>query len=162
MPRRRRATRRWPTSRGSTASGRDGSPRPGANHTGVAVVHSHDAPAQIAQPLEERMHGFARIITASIAVLALSACSSGSVATGGTATQGTSASQAGGGAACSTTTETTTVQAKVLDLMFDPASVTAKVGDVVTWSNARPTGHTVTLDNGACRTDTIPPGPPAT
>ena len=97
------------------------------------------------------MHGFARIITASIAVLALSACSSGSVATGGTATQGTSASGGGGGAACSTTTETTTVQAKVLDFMFDPASVTAKVGDVVTWSNAGPTGHTVTLDNGAVK-----------
>jgi len=44
-------------------------------------------------------------------------------------------------------------------LAFSPATITAKVGDVVTWTNNDSTGHTATMKaDGACTTPTIAAG----
>jgi plastocyanin len=102
------------------------------------------------------MHGFARIAVGTLAVLALAGCSS----SGGTATGAPAASSGGGGAAaCSKATAAGTVQAAIKDFEFDPSTVTAKVGDTITWTNNGPTGHTVTVDNqSGCDTGTITAG----
>ena len=97
------------------------------------------------------MPRLARLAVGSIAVLALAACSSGAAATG---TPGAAA-----GDPCSKSAAAGTVQAGVADFAFAPATVTAKVGDVITWTNAGPASHTVTLDDHpACDTGTIASG----
>lgn len=99
------------------------------------------------------MHRFARMAVGAIAVVALAACSSsggGGAATGG-----------GGGAAapCSVATTAGAVTAAIKDFEFDPSTVTAKVGDTITWTNNGPASHTVTLDNqSSCDTGTIAAG----
>jgi plastocyanin len=99
------------------------------------------------------MQPFARIAIGTIAVVALAACSSGGAATGA-ATQGAAA-----GDPCSKSTATGTVQAGVADFTFNPATVSAKAGDVITWTNAGPASHTVTLDSvPACDTGIIASG----
>jgi len=46
-----------------------------------------------------------------------------------------------------------------LTFAFSPATITAKVGDVVTWSNNDSTGHTATMKaDGSCTTPTIAAG----
>jgi plastocyanin len=66
---------------------------------------------------------------------------------------------AGGGAACAPSTEAGTVAVKIANFAFDPATITAKVGDVVAFTNNDTTGHTATSDTDpACTTDTIQNG----
>jgi plastocyanin len=65
---------------------------------------------------------------------------------------------AGGAAACAVSTGTPTVKASIKSFAFSPDPVTAKVGQAIGWSNGDSVGHTVTLDNGACTTDTIAGG----
>lgn len=100
------------------------------------------------------MHRFARMAIGAIAVVALSACSSsGSGATAGSSGGG------GGSAPCSVATSAGTVTAAIKDFEFDPATVTAKVGDTITWTNNGPAQHTVTLDSqSSCDTGTISAG----
>jgi plastocyanin len=44
------------------------------------------------------------------------------------------------------------------DISFQPATIQAKVGDIVTWTNADTVQHTATLDSDeACTTDTLDP-----
>jgi plastocyanin len=103
------------------------------------------------------MHRFARLAVGVVTVLALSACGGGGAATGGAPSQGTAASQAA--AACAKATAAGSVAASIKDFKFDPADVTAKAGDTITWTNNDSTGHTVTVDNQpACDTGTIAPG----
>jgi len=95
------------------------------------------------------MHRFARMAIGAIAVVALSACSG----TGG------GGGAAGGAAPCSVATSAGSVTASIKNFEFDPATVTAKVGDTITWTNNGPSGHTVTLDNqSSCDTGTINAG----
>lgn len=99
------------------------------------------------------MHRFTRIAVGAIAVMALSACGGGGAATGGTA------SQPAAGAPCATSTASGTVAAGIKDFAFDPATVSAKVGDVITWTNNGAVGHTATVDGqSACDTKTIGAG----
>ncbi|HEX8025667.1 MAG TPA: plastocyanin/azurin family copper-binding protein [Candidatus Limnocylindrales bacterium] len=96
------------------------------------------------------------MVVGAIAVVALSACSS----TGGSTPAASSGSGGGGGAAaCSVATSAGTVAAGIKNFAFDPATVTAKVGDTITWTNNDTAGHTVTLDaQSACDTGTIASG----
>ena len=90
------------------------------------------------------------IATLAIAV-ALAACSGG-------ASQPPAATQAAGGpttgpttagsAVCADSTGTTTVDATVGDFKWGPVS--AKVGDVITWTNSDAAPHKVGLDDGSC------------
>ena len=86
------------------------------------------------------LRGFAALGTA----LVLAACSGGGSST--TAPGATTA----GPAPCADSTAATTVQASVKDRTWTPATVTAKVGDVITWTNGDSVPHAVALDNGSC------------
>ena len=104
------------------------------------------------------MHSFSRFIVGTLAVVALAGCSS-SGGTGAPAATAGPSTGGGGAAACSKSTGTGTVTAAIKDFEFDPATVTAKVGDVITWTNNGPTGHTVTVDNQTgCDTGTLTAG----
>jgi plastocyanin len=51
------------------------------------------------------------------------------------------------------------VAATIKGFAFSPATITAKVGDVVTWTNNDSAGHTATLkDDASCTTPTIAAG----
>jgi plastocyanin len=67
-----------------------------------------------------------------------------------------SASDGTGEAACAPSTETGTVTATMANFAFSPASITASVGDVVTWTNEDSTAHTATLtSDAACTTENL-------
>jgi plastocyanin len=66
---------------------------------------------------------------------------------------------AGGGAPCAPSNTAGTVAVKIANFAFDPAQVSAKVGDTVTWTNNDSTGHTATVDgNETCTTTTLENG----
>src|SRR4051812_8021376 len=106
---------------------------------------------------EERM---SRRIVASLGAFALviAACSS----SGGSASPaGSAASPAGGGAspaaasaapACTEATGSGAVAVSIKDFSFDPGAITAKVGDVIAFTNAGFEPHNATLDAGGCAT----------
>jgi len=97
------------------------------------------------------MHRLSLIAVGAIAVLALAACS-------GSATTAPAAA-GGGGAPCSVATSAGAVAASMKNIAFDPTTITAKVGDTITWTNNDTTTHTVTLDNqAACDTGNVAPG----
>ena len=62
------------------------------------------------------------------------------------------------GAACAESTAGGTVAVSIKDFAFNPATITAKVGDIVQFTNNDTTGHTATLDDGSCTTPTIAGG----
>jgi plastocyanin len=70
------------------------------------------------------------------------------------------ATPAGGGAPCAPAAAgaTATVKVTIKDFAFSPEPVTAKVGDVVGWTNGDSAGHTASLADGTCTTDTIANG----
>ncbi len=98
------------------------------------------------------------------AMLALAACSSGQSGGNTTAPSQPAASteasgDATGAGGCSPSTETGTVQATMSGQAFSPATVTAAVGDVITWTNEDSVPHTATLtDDSACTTDNLGQG----
>ena len=100
-----------------------------------------------------------RRILATIAGIALviSACSSSGASTAPAASVAAPAASAAG-AACAPASGSGTVAVSVKDFAFDPATITAKVGDTVTFSNTGAAPHTATLDAGGCTTPTIQPG----
>jgi plastocyanin len=56
-----------------------------------------------------------------------------------------SESAATGETACAPSTEAGTVTASMANIAFDPAAITAKVGDVIAWTNNDSTTHTATV-----------------
>jgi plastocyanin len=92
------------------------------------------------------MHRLARLAVGTIAIVALAACSS----SGGT--NGTPGAAASG---CTKSTATGTVAAGIKDFDFSPTAITAKVGDVITWTNSGAAQHNPTLDDNSCQTDPI-------
>jgi plastocyanin len=84
------------------------------------------------------LRGIAALSTALI----LAACS------GGTSPTTPPASKGG---PCSDSTDPTTVSANVVGNAWTPADVTAKVGDVITWTNGDTVPHKVALDDGSCQ-----------
>lgn len=95
------------------------------------------------------------------AIIVLAGCSSsgGSTApsSGAAAPSSGAAAPSTAAGACSETTTAGTVQVSVVDFAFNPASITAKVGDVITFTNTGAVPHTATLDDGTCKTPTIAP-----
>jgi plastocyanin len=66
---------------------------------------------------------------------------------------------AGGGAACAPSTTAGTVTGTIANFAFSPATITAKVGDTVTWTNNDTTAHTATLKSDAsCDTGSLQAG----
>jgi plastocyanin len=70
-----------------------------------------------------------------------------------------SESAAAGGAACAPSTETGTVSAGMANIAFNPASISASVGDVITWTNNDSAPHTATVrSDPTCTTDSLESG----
>jgi plastocyanin len=63
-------------------------------------------------------------------------------------------SEAGGGV-CAATTDAGTVEVTVQGRAFGPGKVTAKVGDVIVWTNKDSVPHTATLDDDSCTTGSL-------
>ena len=68
------------------------------------------------------------------------------------------ASADAGSGACSATEGPGTVEVAIDGRAFVPGRVTAAVGDVIAFRNDDPVGHTATLDDGSCTTETLGSG----
>jgi plastocyanin len=100
------------------------------------------------------------------AILILAACSSGDATSAPTAAASaaptveasTAASAPAGGAVCSESAAAGEVSVEVKDFAFNPASITATVGQTITFTNGDSAPHTATLDDGSCTTPNIASG----
>ncbi len=89
--------------------------------------------------------GHVALILALFVVLVVAVFAAGC----GGGTSGTTTTAAGGASGG---------QVVMKSFAFDPASVTVKVGDSVTWTNNDSATHTVTADNGEFKSSDIAPG----
>jgi plastocyanin len=109
----------------------------------------------------------------SVLLLVLGACSGATASAPATAAPASEApaseapasapaaseSAAAGETACAPSTETGTVSATMANFAFDPASITASVGDVITWTNNDSAPHTATVTSDpTCTTDSLASG----
>jgi plastocyanin len=105
-----------------------------------------------------------RLVLPSLALaaaLAIAACSNAASSAPTSAASAPGASGGGGsGAACATAPagSTAAVKVEIKDFKFSPDTQTAKVGDVVGWTNGDSAQHTATLDDGGCSTDRMSQG----
>ena len=90
--------------------------------------------------------------------LALAACSSSGSSSAAASAPAASQAAPSAAAGCALSTDAGTVEVAIKDFAFAPAQITAKVGDVVAFSNGDTTAHTATLDDGSCTTGNIVPG----
>jgi plastocyanin len=94
---------------------------------------------------------------AAASMLALAACGGGSSVAPSAAPPDAAPSTAGD--PCAASTAPGSVTASIVDFEFDPATVSAKVGDVISWTNNGDAPHTATLDGiAACATAQLSPG----
>lgn len=93
-----------------------------------------------------------RALAALSTALLLAACSGG-----GTATTAPTTGGGGGTAMCADSTGTTVVAATVANNTWSQP-LTAKVGDVITWTNSDAVPHKVALDDGSCEMSANIPG----
>jgi plastocyanin len=61
-------------------------------------------------------------------------------------------------AACSETKDAGVVAVAIKDFKFNPADISAKVGEVIAFTNDDSAGHTASLVDGSCTTPTIASG----
>jgi plastocyanin len=95
------------------------------------------------------------------ALLTVAACSGGPGTSPAGATPVPTAAGTSGAAdgPCAPSTAAGTVDAGMADLTFQPAAISAKVGDVVSWTNNDSAPHTATLkDVASCTTDNLAQG----
>jgi len=100
------------------------------------------------------------------AILILAACSSGGATSAPSAEAPAAPSAAASaeasapvaGAACSESAAAGEVSVAVKDFAFNPADITAKVGQTITFTNGDSAPHTATLDDGSCTTPNIASG----
>ena len=112
------------------------------------------------------MRNRAMVGLATGAILLLAACSSAGATTPPSAAESaappveasSAASPAAGGAACAESKDAGQVADAIKDFAFGPADISAKVGQVITFTNGDTAPHTATLDDGTCTTGTISPG----
>lgn len=103
------------------------------------------------------------ILAAASAVLMLAACGGGTPAPDPADPSPTVASDPTAspapGSACTPTTDPPTVEVAMADIAFQPATISATVGDVIGWTNGDGAPHTATLqDDPACTTATLARG----
>lgn len=118
-----------------------------------------------------------RILATASAVLMLAACGGGTpapdpadpsptVASDPTASPAPASEPASAppsepatGSACTPTTDPPTVEVAMADIAFQPATISATVGDVIGWTNGDGAPHTATLqEDPACTTATLARG----
>ncbi len=88
--------------------------------------------------------------------LVLAACSSSG--SGSSAAAPSAAAPSAAAAACAEATGTGGVAASIKDFQFEPNAISAKAGDLITFTNAGAVAHNVTLDSGGCATPNVQPG----
>lgn len=88
------------------------------------------------------------------ATFALAACGGSA----GTTAPSAAVSGAPVEAACAPSASAGTVAVSIKDFEFAPAAITAKVGDVITFTNDGEKSHTATLDQGDCGTENLAAG----
>ena len=91
-------------------------------------------------------------------MLALAACGGGAATTAPSTAASAPAESSGAGLPCAPSGEAGTVAVSIKDLAFNPSAITAKVGDVIAFTNDDSASHTATLDQGDCGTDTLSNG----
>jgi plastocyanin len=91
-----------------------------------------------------------------LAAIILASCASGGSGSSGTTatTAGTSTTTGGG----TTTGDSATVQVIMNNRSYDPATVTVRPGDTVTWVNQDAPQHDVVADNGEFKSDLFDKG----
>jgi len=118
------------------------------------------------------MRRLSLILIGAATTIALAACGGGSTpspsapasvpvssaAAGSAPASAAAGSAAAGACAVAPSSATATVNATIKDFKFSPDPIQAKVGDVIAWTNNDTVGHTVTLDDNSCSTDTIAVG----
>ena len=111
------------------------------------------------------MHRRALVGLATFAVLLLAACSSSAATTAPSAAASaapppaaSASAAAPAAAACTESAAAGQVAVAIKDFAFGPAAITAKVGQIITFTNGDSAPHTATLDDGTCTTGTISPG----
>ncbi len=96
----------------------------------------------------------------ALMTLALAACGGGAAtsapSTAATAPPAASASAAA--AICEETTDPGDVAVNVKDFAFEPTEISAKVGQVIAFTNTGAAPHTATVDDGSCTTPNISAG----
>lgn len=95
---------------------------------------------------------------ASTAPTAAASAGATTQASAAATTQASVAAPSAAAAACEKSSGAGTVAASIKNFAFSPATITAKVGDTVTWTNNDTTTHTVTLDDGSCDGGQVAPG----
>ena len=110
------------------------------------------------------------LAVAAALLLIVAACSGGTAASPAPASQAPSseaptsespaASESGVATeACAPSTDAGTVTATIADFAFSPATITAKVGDVISWTNNDSAPHTATVKSDAtCTTENLANG----
>jgi len=93
-----------------------------------------------------------------VAMLALAGCSGYGSATPAASSPAGGASAGGGAGGCAASAAAGTVAVAIKDFEFTPAAISAKVGDVITFTNGGTKSHSATLDQGTCSTDVLTPG----
>jgi plastocyanin len=109
------------------------------------------------------MHRRPLVTIAAGALLLLAACSSGGGATTAptaeaSAAPSEAASAPAAGASCSESAAAGEVSVSIENFAFNPANITASVGQTVTFTNGDSAPHTATLDDGSCTTPNIAKG----
>jgi len=107
------------------------------------------------------MHRRPLVTLAAGTVLFLAACSSGGATAAPTAAPAeptAESSQAAGGAPCAESAAVGEVTVSIEGFAFNPANITATVGQTVTFTNGDSAPHTATLDDGSCTTPNIANG----
>lgn len=100
------------------------------------------------------------LTVAASAALLLGACSSGGASTAPStaasaappAASAAASAPAAGGAPCAKSSATGEVSVSIKGFVFNPANITAKVGQTITFTNEDSAPHTATLDDGSCTT----------
>lgn len=112
------------------------------------------------------LHRSLPILALTAALFLIGACSGGGATTApsAAASEAPAASEpaasepAAGGAACTPSTTAGEVTAEIADFAFDPADISATVGQTVTFTNNDSAPHTATLDDDSCTTENLNQG----
>lgn len=104
------------------------------------------------------------LTVAAGAALLLGACSSGGATSAPSAAasaapppaaSAAASAPAAGGAPCAESSAAGEVSVSIEGFAFNPSSITAKVGQTITFTNGDSAPHTATLDDGSCTTKQI-------
>jgi plastocyanin len=91
-------------------------------------------------------------------VLTLAACGGGAATTAPSTAASAPAETTAAELPCAPSSDAGTVAVTIKDLAFSPSAITAKVGDIITFTNEDTPNHTATLDKGDCGTETLATG----